>query len=126
MSQPPISCPNSSLIGALTLTAAFASACTADADPVASVAASGVPAEYEASYEEADCPDPNVPGFPAVDLGPEYTCGYLTVPQTRSDPVGPVFHPSAGGFSQIARPVPGQGSGRGPPSTLADYPLLCG
>lgn len=77
------------LIVALALTAAVMSACTADAQPIPSDAASAVPAEYEASYEETACPDPNVPGFPAVDLGPEYACGYLTVPETRSDPDGP-------------------------------------
>ncbi len=42
----------------------------------------------DASYEEAPCPAPNVPGFPAADLGPEYTCGFLTVPETRSDAGG--------------------------------------
>jgi len=41
---------------------------------------------YESKYEEVLCPDPNVPGAPAMELGPEYTCGVLTVPETRNDP----------------------------------------
>ena len=46
-------------------------------------------ASYQATYEEAPCPSPNVEGTNLLDLGPEYTCGYLTVPETRSDPGGP-------------------------------------
>ncbi len=36
------------------------------------------------SYAEAPCPNPVYPG---IVLGPEYTCGYLSVPEnrTRSD-----------------------------------------
>jgi pimeloyl-ACP methyl ester carboxylesterase len=33
------------------------------------------------SYAEAPCPDPV---YPDIVLGPEYTCGYLTVPENRS------------------------------------------
>lgn len=51
----------------------------------------GASAGYEAAYEPAACPDPNVPGLPAVDLGPEYECGYLTVPENRADPGGPTI-----------------------------------
>jgi pimeloyl-ACP methyl ester carboxylesterase len=40
----------------------------------------------KASYEAAPCPRPNYPGVPAADLGPNYTCGYLTVPEDRSKP----------------------------------------
>ena len=32
------------------------------------------------------CPQPNFPGVPAADLGSHYGCGYLTVPENRSDP----------------------------------------
>ncbi|TFV55282.1 alpha/beta hydrolase [Mycobacterium sp. PS03-16] len=39
-------------------------------------------------YEAAPCPRPNYPGVPAADLGPEYTCGYLTVPENRRAPGG--------------------------------------
>jgi len=35
----------------------------------------------QASYAEAPCPNPPYPGF---ELGPEFTCGYLTVPENRS------------------------------------------
>ncbi len=31
----------------------------------------------------APCPRPNFPGVPEADLGPEFTCGYLTVPENR-------------------------------------------
>lgn len=53
----------------------------ASSDPEAS-------AGDEATYEPAACPDPNLPGVPAADLGPEYKCGYLTVPEDRGDPSG--------------------------------------
>ncbi|MGI9030938.1 MAG: alpha/beta fold hydrolase [Ilumatobacteraceae bacterium] len=64
-----------------------ASGTTGQTEPDASQSAATEPAG-DGSYEEAPCPDPNVPCFPAVDLGPEYTCGFLTVPETRSDPGG--------------------------------------
>jgi pimeloyl-ACP methyl ester carboxylesterase len=38
----------------------------------------------DASYQAAACPTPNAPGFPQLDLGPEFTCGYLTVPENRA------------------------------------------
>jgi pimeloyl-ACP methyl ester carboxylesterase len=38
------------------------------------------------SYTAAPCPQPNFPGMPAADLGSNYSCGYLTVPENRSDP----------------------------------------
>jgi pimeloyl-ACP methyl ester carboxylesterase len=41
-----------------------------------------------ASYVSAPCPDPNLPGWPQGNLGPNYTCGYLTVPEDRSKPDG--------------------------------------
>jgi hypothetical protein len=37
-----------------------------------------------ASYQSAPCPVPNFPGVPEADLGPNYSCGYLTVPENRS------------------------------------------
>ena len=40
------------------------------------------------SYEAAPCPRPNYPGVPEADLGPNYTCGYLAVPENRSKPNG--------------------------------------
>jgi pimeloyl-ACP methyl ester carboxylesterase len=40
------------------------------------------------SYEAAPCPRPNYPGVPEADLGPDYTCGYLTVPENRREPNG--------------------------------------
>lgn len=41
-----------------------------------------------AIFEAAPCPQPNVPGVPAADLGPEFSCGFLTVPENRSIPDG--------------------------------------
>lgn len=38
------------------------------------------------SYAGASCPQPNFPGVPQADLGSNYTCGYLTVPENRDDP----------------------------------------
>jgi pimeloyl-ACP methyl ester carboxylesterase len=41
-----------------------------------------------ASYASAACPTPNVPGEAEGDLGPEFSCGYLTVPENRAKPNG--------------------------------------
>jgi pimeloyl-ACP methyl ester carboxylesterase len=41
-----------------------------------------------ALYQSAPCPVPNFPGVPEADLGPNYSCGYLTVPENRSAPSG--------------------------------------
>ena len=41
------------------------------------------------SYATAPCPDPNIPELgPGVNLGPNFTCGYLTVPENRDKPDG--------------------------------------
>ncbi len=42
---------------------------------------SGSGNSVQPSYAEAACPDPVYPG---IVLGPDYTCGYLTVPENRS------------------------------------------
>ena len=44
-----------------------------------------------ASYASAPCPNPIYPGVPALDLGPQFECGYLTVPASRRDPNGPTI-----------------------------------
>jgi len=44
-----------------------------------------------ASYAAAPCPDPAVPGYPQFELGPGFTCGYLTVPENRSTARGPTI-----------------------------------
>src|SRR5215510_4625031 len=41
-----------------------------------------------ATFQSADCPNPNYPGVPDANLGPNYSCGYLTVPENRSVPNG--------------------------------------
>lgn len=38
------------------------------------------------SYAAAPCPQPNFPGVTPADLGSNYSCGYLTVPENRLDP----------------------------------------
>jgi pimeloyl-ACP methyl ester carboxylesterase len=40
------------------------------------------------SFQPAACPVPNYPGVPSANLGPEFSCGYLTVPENRSVPNG--------------------------------------
>jgi pimeloyl-ACP methyl ester carboxylesterase len=79
-----------SIAAALALIGVSAMGCTFGGTPVAAPTATDEPvATYEASYVESECPSPNLKGTHALDLGPEYTCGYLTVPETRSDPEGP-------------------------------------
>ena len=41
-----------------------------------------------ASFELMPCPSPVVAGIPALELGPEFSCGYLTVPENRAQPDG--------------------------------------
>ncbi|OSC42531.1 alpha/beta hydrolase [Mycobacterium decipiens] len=43
-------------------------------------------AAYQTSYVSTPCPQPNFPGVPQADLGSNYSCGYLTVPENRLDP----------------------------------------
>src|SRR5438067_13688460 len=43
---------------------------------------------HDATYRQAPCPKPNVPGFPQANLGPNFKCGYLTVPENRYKPHG--------------------------------------
>ena len=53
------------------------------------VTASGdTPSAGAASYATAPCPNPIYPPAPVLDLGPDFSCGYLTVPQDRADPDG--------------------------------------
>lgn len=41
------------------------------------------------SYATVPCPKPNIPPLgPDVNLGPNFTCGYLTVPENRNQPDG--------------------------------------
>jgi pimeloyl-ACP methyl ester carboxylesterase len=44
-----------------------------------------------ASFARAPCPVPNVSGIPQLDLGPDFSCGYLTVPENRSRADGPTI-----------------------------------
>lgn len=41
-----------------------------------------------ASFAERPCWNPNYPGVPATNLGPEFRCGELTVPENRAKPSG--------------------------------------
>ena len=53
------------------------------AEPSAPEAESFTPA-----FESAPCPVPNIPGYPQLNLGPEFACGYLVVPENRARPGG--------------------------------------
>lgn len=57
------------------------------AQPPASAPVS-TPAPSGATFESAPCPNPNMVGVPAADLGPEFSCGFLVVPENRSRPDG--------------------------------------
>jgi pimeloyl-ACP methyl ester carboxylesterase len=39
-------------------------------------------------FESAPCPWPNYPGHPELDLGSEFSCGFLSVPESRANPGG--------------------------------------
>ena len=39
-------------------------------------------------FESAPCPSPNYPGHPELDLGSEFSCGFLSVPENRANPGG--------------------------------------
>jgi pimeloyl-ACP methyl ester carboxylesterase len=41
-----------------------------------------------ATYADARCPVPNIPGVPELDLSPDFDCGFLTVPENRAEPDG--------------------------------------
>lgn len=47
-----------------------------------------VPPSSAAAFAESPCPTPNLPGLPIVDFPSAMSCGYLTVPENRSDPNG--------------------------------------
>jgi hypothetical protein len=59
---------------AATAPMALVSACGSAPDPETSSAA---------AHTAAACPSPNVPGVPQLDLGPDFSCGTLTVPEDR-------------------------------------------
>jgi TAP-like protein len=65
------------------------------------------PAGTGATYAAAPCPSPNVPGVPQLELGPEFSCGYLTVPENRARPEGRQIRiPVARARSASAEPQP--------------------
>ena len=41
-----------------------------------------------ASFESTPCPSPLVAGIPELELGPEFRCGKLAVPENRTQPDG--------------------------------------
>jgi pimeloyl-ACP methyl ester carboxylesterase len=43
---------------------------------------------HDATFRYARCPNPIVPGVPQLNLGPNFRCGYLTVPENRHKPNG--------------------------------------
>ena len=64
---------------------------------------SNAPEGSAASYASAPCPNP-IYGA-GLDLGPEFTCGYLTVPENRTQ-VGQPDHPARRRNSQGDRTEP--------------------
>ncbi|MGH3584369.1 MAG: hypothetical protein ACRDUB_22460, partial [Mycobacterium sp.] len=46
------------------------------------------PEPKTAAFESAPCPVPNLRGVPSLDLGPEFSCGFLVVPEDRARPDG--------------------------------------
>lgn len=76
--------------GALLLAVVLcAAACTPGGEPATDDGAdSAAPDTYTASFAPAPCPSPNLEGVPQLDLGPEFECGELTVPENRADPQG--------------------------------------
>ncbi|MFC9790446.1 alpha/beta hydrolase [Rhodococcus sp. NPDC127528] len=69
---------------ALAIAAGLTVAACGGGDPTGETAATTAPA----TYAGAPCPVPNVPGAPRLDLGPDFSCGYLTVPENRAHPQG--------------------------------------
>jgi pimeloyl-ACP methyl ester carboxylesterase len=76
------------VLAAVAAAASLLSGCVAPASSGNESASPAASAGYEPTYEPAACPDPNFALFPSADLGPEYECGYLIVPEDRSDPEG--------------------------------------
>jgi hypothetical protein len=66
----------------------LAAACTSAQAPAAAPVDEVDTIDKVAEFAEAPCPTPNVPGVPQLELGPEFRCGYLTVPEDRSVPDG--------------------------------------
>lgn len=80
---------------------ASSSSASSSAGPTSSGAAGS------ATYEDAECPNPIFPGAPALDLGPEFECGYLTVPEDREDPSSPTIRIAVARVAaQSATPAP--------------------
>jgi pimeloyl-ACP methyl ester carboxylesterase len=81
-------------IGAIAAaTALVAGACSngSDATPSPDTTAAtgpGSSAGFAATYADAPCPRPNIDGLPSLDYPAAVTCGYLTVPENRSQPDG--------------------------------------
>jgi len=74
---------------------ALATACGAPTAPTTSGpsgATTAPPASRSiATFTPAPCPTPNVAGIPQLDLGPGFSCGYLTVPENRAQQDGPTI-----------------------------------
>jgi pimeloyl-ACP methyl ester carboxylesterase len=57
------------------------------------------------SFTERSCWKPNLPGAPATDLGPQFRCGELTVPENRARPNGKTIT-IAVAIAKAASPTP--------------------
>ncbi len=65
------------IVAALVVPAMLLAACTA---------APPEPTGGPSAYESADCPSPNIEGYPSLDIPAGTECGYLSVPENRTDP----------------------------------------
>ncbi len=77
-----------STVGVSVALAATLAGCTATPSAVSPTSSGSSAASYTPLFASAPCPDPNLPGVPAANLGPEYSCGFLTVPEDRAKPQG--------------------------------------
>ncbi|MGI9028582.1 MAG: alpha/beta fold hydrolase [Ilumatobacteraceae bacterium] len=75
---------SSGTIAATTATAAESTTPGSAAETTAAPSTTGT-STPAATYAQNPCPSPNYPGVPQLDLGPDFTCGTLTVPEDRSD-----------------------------------------
>lgn len=123
--QPPRRWLGAALLLALGL---IAGGCASDDSARAPTAAgtTGTTA-IRASYAPAPCPTPMYEGYAQLDLGPDFACGYLTVPENRTRPGGrtirlPIARLRATSPNPKPDPIVYLAGGPGGPPLLAKAP----
>lgn len=81
----PVRNPGAVLAALPLLIAALVGGC---AESPASEPDSSKPEPFAATFESTPCPEPNLAGVPEANLGPEFSCGFLVVPENRERPDG--------------------------------------